>query len=55
MLFLAYQVFLADSLLTAEGYAVYGYFGAAVILISVIVSAMGQHSRVARSGSSRAV
>jgi len=47
MLFLAYQVFLADSLLTADGYAIYGYFGAAVIFISVIVSAMGQHSRVA--------
>ena len=48
MLFLAYQVFLADSLLEPEGYAVYGYFGAAVIVISVVVSAIGQHKRVAR-------
>ena len=47
MLFLAYQVFLADSLLEPEGYAIYGYFGAAVMVISVIVSAMGQHKQVA--------
>ncbi|WP_209348403.1 MFS transporter [Pontixanthobacter sp. CEM42] len=48
MLFLAYQVFLAGRLLEPEGYAIYGYFGAAVIFISVIGSALGQHSRVAR-------
>jgi glycoside/pentoside/hexuronide:cation symporter, GPH family len=46
-LFLAYQVFLADSLLEPEGYANYGIFGAAMIVISVIISALGQHSTVA--------
>ena len=48
ILFLAYQVFLADSLLSADGYAAYGVFGAVVMAVSVLLSAMGQHSRVAK-------
>lgn len=48
ILFLAYQVFLADSLLAPDGYAAYGIFGAIVMAASVLISAMGQHSRVAR-------
>ena len=54
MLFLAYGVFLvpdenhAVGQLNADGYLEYGLFGAALIAVSVLVSAAGQHSRVAQ-------
>lgn len=43
ILFLAYDVFLVDGLLEPEGYWNYGLAGAALILVSVVVSALGQH------------
>lgn len=50
MSLLAFTVFLPtpESQLQPDGYAVYGLFGAGVILISVIGSALGQHRYVAR-------
>jgi len=43
ILFLAYDVFLADGILNPAGYANYGMAGAALIVVSVIASAIGQH------------
>lgn len=43
MLFLAYDVFLADGMLQAEGYQMYGVVGAILMASAVIVSAIGQH------------
>lgn len=43
MLFLAYDVFLAGGMLSAEGYQMYGLFGAILMATAVIVSAIGQH------------
>ncbi len=50
MLVLAYTVFLAGpgGLLDAEGYVPFGIFGAALIVISVIGSALGQHKIIAQ-------
>ena len=49
MMLLAYTVFLpGDAMLQREGYFNFGLFGAAIIFISVVGSALGQHSRVAR-------
>lgn len=47
MIFLAYQVFLTDGLLDREGYATFGMVGAAVMVVSVVGSALGQHKLVA--------
>ena len=46
-LFLAYQVFLRDDLLSLEGYRDYGLFGAIVIVVAVLFSAATQHRYVA--------
>ena len=48
MLFLAYQVFLRDDLLGREGYQAYGLFGAVTMAAFVLLSALGQHSFIAR-------
>lgn len=50
MMVLAFTVFLPtpEAQLQQEGYAAYGIFGACVIAISVIGSAAGQHSVIAR-------
>lgn len=49
MMLLAYTVFMpGDAMLQREGYFTFGLFGAAVIFISVVGSALGQHSRVAK-------
>ncbi|MFN4113945.1 MAG: MFS transporter [Sphingomonadaceae bacterium] len=48
VLFLAYQVFLRDDLLGREGYEAYGLFGAITIAVFVLISALGQHSFIAR-------
>ena len=48
MLFLAYNVFMrGDAMLHRPGYVTFGIVGAILMVISVVVSAMGQHSRVA--------
>ncbi len=47
MLFLAYQVFLREDLLSREGFEAYGLFGGVVIALFVLISAAGQHSHVA--------
>lgn len=47
ILFLAYNVFLRDGLLSRDGYVLYGAAGAFMIVASTLVSALGQHSRVA--------
>lgn len=47
ILYLAYNVFLTDGPTERTGYDIYGLFGAALIVISTLVSAAGQHSRVA--------
>lgn len=47
VMFLAYDVFLAKGMLDAEGYRNYGYFGAVVMVATVLISAVGQHSRAA--------
>lgn len=47
ILFLAYQVFLSDNLLSREGFEAYGLFGAVVMSFFVLFSAAGQHSHVA--------
>ncbi|MET0179937.1 MAG: MFS transporter [Novosphingobium sp.] len=43
MLFLAYDVLLADGLLERRGYFAFGLTGAGLIVVAVIVSALGQH------------
>lgn len=43
MLFLAYDVFLKGGMLDAEGYRSYGLFGAGLMLVAVLLSAVGQH------------
>lgn len=48
MLFLAYDVFLAKSLLQVEGYYQYGLFGGLLMAVTVLVSAAGQHRWAAR-------
>lgn len=50
MAVLAFTVFLPtpESQLEPEGYAIYGLVGAVAILVSVLGSALGQHSYVAR-------
>lgn len=48
MLVLAYQVFLTGGLLTVEGYNAFGMAGAAIMALSVIASAIGQHRAVAK-------
>ncbi len=47
VLFLAYDVFLKNGLLDAEGYHAYGQFGAVVMAATVLISALAQHRRVA--------
>ena len=44
---LAYQVFLRDSLLARDGYQDYGLFGAAVIFVFTVGSALAQHRYIA--------
>lgn len=48
LLFLTYSVFLRDGLLDREGYEVYGLVGAITIVAASLISALGQHSFVAR-------
>src|SRR3546814_1400856 len=48
MLFLAYDVFLAKSLLAVEGYYQYGLFGGLLMAATVLISAAGQHRWAAR-------
>ncbi|GMN03104.1 MFS transporter [Erythrobacter sp. MTPC3] len=50
MMVLAYTVFMPgeDGLLRQEGYPAYGMFGAALMVIAVLGSAIGQHAIVAR-------
>jgi len=50
MMALAYSVFMpgSEGLLRQEGYVLFGTFGAILMVISVIGSALGQHSFVAR-------
>ncbi|NLR71053.1 sugar transporter [Novosphingobium sp. ERN07] len=43
MLLLAYGVFLPDAMLAREGYRNFGLFGAALMALCVLVSAIGQH------------
>ena len=43
VMFLAYNVFLADGLLNPEGYRAYGLTGAVLITGAVLVSALAQH------------
>ncbi len=48
MLLLAYIVFLpGDEMLRREGYVTFGVVGAILIFLSVVISALGQHKRVA--------
>lgn len=47
ILFLAYQVFLRDDLLSREGFEMYGLFGAVAMAFFVLFSALGQHKFVA--------
>lgn len=53
IMLLAYTVFLAErpdgtsGMLSAEGYHDYGLFGAVVMTLAVLISARGQHARVA--------
>ncbi len=49
MMILAYSVFMpgANGLLTEDGYASFGIFGAALMVVSVLGSALGQHKVVA--------
>jgi GPH family glycoside/pentoside/hexuronide:cation symporter len=59
MLFLAYDVFLVPDAthkvgqLNAAGYWAYGLCGAVVMVLSVVISALGQHKRVAHLPTSR--
>jgi GPH family glycoside/pentoside/hexuronide:cation symporter len=50
MMILAYTVFMPgpDGMLQRDGYFVFGVFGAVLMAVSVIGSALGQHSLVAR-------
>ncbi len=48
MLFLAYDIFLAKSLLAVDGYYQYGLFGGLLMAATVLVSAAGQHRWAAR-------
>lgn len=48
MTLLAYNVFLGEGMLDVEGYAAFGATGAALMAITVLLSAWGQHHRVAR-------
>ncbi|WP_338447424.1 MFS transporter [Pelagerythrobacter marensis] len=48
LLFLTYSVFLSDGLLDREGYEIYGLVGAVVIVVTTLLSALGQHKFVAR-------
>lgn len=43
VMMLAYNVFLADGLLNAEGYQAYGLTGAVMITFAVLISALAQH------------
>lgn len=43
VMMLAYNVFMADGLLKADGYRVYGLTGALLITVGVLVSAFAQH------------
>lgn len=47
MLVLAYQVFLADGLLEADGYQQFGLFGAGLIAVAILTSAAMLHRHVA--------
>lgn len=47
MTLLAYNVFLGSGMLNVEGYAPFGLTGAVLIAGSVLLSALGQHKRVA--------
>jgi len=47
VMFLAYNVFLADGLLQGEGYRAYGLTGAILITGAVLVSAVAQHKAAA--------
>lgn len=47
VMFLAYDVFLKNGLLDGAGYHAYGLFGAVMMAAAVLVSALGQHKRVA--------
>ncbi len=48
MMLLAYTVFIpGDAMFEREGYVAFGVFGAALIFVSVVGSALGQHRRVA--------
>ncbi len=55
MMVLAYTVFMpgSDGLLKPDGYPAYGIFGAALIALSVIGSAAGQHNLVAKLPATR--
>ena len=46
-MFLAYNVFLSKGLLDGVGYRAYGLFGAVMMAGTVLVSALGQHRRIA--------
>ena len=48
MLFLAYDVFLAGSMLKVDGYYQYGLFGGLLMAATVLISAAGQHRWAAR-------
>ncbi|HMN54041.1 MAG TPA: MFS transporter [Sphingopyxis sp.] len=48
MLFLAYDLFLAKSLLAVEGYYQYGLFGGLLMAATGLISAAGQHRWAAR-------
>lgn len=50
MMVLAYSVFMPgkNGLLTADGYAEFGFFGAILMAFSVLASAIGQHKLVAQ-------
>lgn len=55
MMILAYTVFMpgADGLLKRDGYLAFGVFGAVLMAVSVIGSALGQHRLVARLPATR--
>src|SRR3546814_11245274 len=48
MLFLAYDIFLAGSLLAVDGYYQYGLFGGLLMAATVLISAAGRHRWAAR-------
>ncbi len=47
MLLLAYGVFLPDAMLAREGYRNFGLFGAGLMIVCVLASAIGQHRAIA--------